>query len=240
MQMILLCGGLGMRLRKVIGEKQKVMVRISGKPFLLRLVEYYKTLGIKDFIFATGYRDDEIIDFFGNGERYGIKIKYSKETEPLGTGGAIRNAYEYIDDEKVFVANGDTMFNVDIKLLNKNMSYYNADMSILLKDEDNKNRYGEVLLDDENEYGGLLKSFIEKNIKKEGTKKTARTYINAGIYLMKKNIIREIELRKLSLEYDIIPKWIEERKKISGIVGDSKFLDIGTEESLNRAKEDIR
>ena len=240
MQMILLCGGLGMRLRKVIGEKQKVMVRISGKPFLLRLVEYYKTLGIKDFIFATGYRDDEIIDFFGNGKRYGIKIKYSKETEPLGTGGAIRNAYEYIDDEKVFVANGDTMFNVDIKLLDKNMSYYNADMSILLKDEDDKKRYGEVLLDDENEYGGLLKSFIEKNIEKEGIKKIARTYINAGIYLMKKNIIREIEFRKLSLEYDIIPKWIEERKKISGIVGDSKFLDIGTEESLNRAKEDIR
>ena len=96
------------------------------------------------------------------------------------------------------------------------------------------------MLDDENEYGGLLKSFIEKNIEKEGIKKIARTYINAGIYLMKKNIIREIELRKLSLEYDIIPKWIEERKKISGIVGDSKFLDIGTEESLNRAKEDIR
>ena len=79
MQMIILCGGLGTRLREVIGEKQKTMAEIKGKPFLAIIVEYYKSLGIDNFILATGYKENEIINYFGNGEKIGVDIVYSRE-----------------------------------------------------------------------------------------------------------------------------------------------------------------
>ena len=234
MQMIILCGGLGTRLREVIGEKQKTMAEIKGKPFLAIIVEYYKSLGIDNFILATGYKENEIINYFGNGEKIGVDIVYSREENPLGTGGAIKNAYDLIKEEKVFVANGDTFFKTDINLLIKNMDHYNSDMSIMLKEETEKKRYGEVLLEKNSLYGGIIKSFKEKN---ENIQKD--TYINAGIYYIKKSLLKNIENKKISLEYDLIPKWIKEKKMITGIVSKSDFIDIGTKESLNKAKEGI-
>lgn len=225
MRMIILCGGLGIRLREVIGERQKTMADINGKPFLKILIDYYKNFGIEDYIFACGYKKEEIYDYFKDGKGFGIRCQYSVEEKPLGTAGAIRNCLDYIDDEYVYVVNGDTLYKFDINLLNKNIEYYNAEMSIATKKANEETRYGFIDYDtyDVN-YGGIIKSFNEKSDNK--TK-----YINGGIYLIKKSLIAEIPLKKCSLETEIIPSWLKQNKKIGFINSDSYFIDIGTKES---------
>ena len=235
MKMIILCGGLGTRLREVIGEKQKTMADVKGKPFLEILIDYYKKFGIKDYIFACGYKKEEIYDYFKDGKDFGINCQYAVEEEPLGTAGAIRNCLEYLDDELVYVVNGDTLYEFDINLLNKSFNHYNADMTIATKKANEETRYGFIDYDvyDEN-FGGLIKSFNEKNVD-VGAKFTSpqikQKFINGGIYLIKKSLIQSIPLKKCSLETEIIPAWLKENKTIGFINSDSYFIDIGTKDS---------
>lgn len=229
MKMIILCGGLGTRLREVIGEKQKTMADVKGTPFLKILVDHYIQKGIKDFIFACGYKKEEIYDYFKDGAKFGIKCEYAIENEPLGTAGAIRNCYDYISEEYVYVVNGDTLYDFDLDLLYKNLQYYNCDMSIATKKANDELRYGFIDYDIYDEaYGGIIKSFNEKKI---DYNINTNKYINGGIYLIKKNLILEIPLKKCSIEVDIIPQWINNKKKIGFINSDSYFIDIGTKES---------
>lgn len=239
MKMIILCGGLGTRLREIIGEKQKTMADVHGTPFLKIVVYYYKKFGIKDFIFACGYKKEEIYDYFKDGKNFGINCEYAVETEPLGTAGAIRNCYDYIDEEYVYVVNGDTLYEFDINMLDKNLSHFNADMSIATKKANEETRYGFIDYDiyDEN-FGGLIKSFNEKDndIRKQSVTVpteicSSYKYINGGIYFMKKSLIKDIPLAKCSLETEIIPKWLNDGKRIGFINSDSYFIDIGTKAS---------
>ena len=185
-----------------------------------------------------------------------LQLVANVETEPLGTAGAIRNCYDYIDDEYVYVVNGDTLYEFDINLLNKNMSHYDTDMSIATKKANEETRYGFIDYDIYDEsFGGLIKSFNEKNVEaniygaqtSRGEHKNCRgeavraqivganacraRYINGGIYLMKKSLIKEIPLIKCSIEIDIIPKWLNSDKKIGFINSESYFIDIGTKAS---------
>lgn len=230
MKMIILCGGLGTRLREVIGEKQKTMADINGTPFLKILVDYYIKFGIKDYIFACGYKKEEIFDYFKDGKDFGLHIDYAVESEPLGTAGAIRNCLDFIDTELVYVVNGDTLYEFDINLLNKNMNHYNTDMSIATKKANEETRYGFIDYDIyDNTNGGIIKSFNEKNVASKPINK--ESYINGGIYLIKKSLIKEIPLKKSSLETDMIPSWLQSNKTIGFINSNSYFIDIGTKDS---------
>ncbi|MCQ2610104.1 MAG: NTP transferase domain-containing protein, partial [Lachnospiraceae bacterium] len=127
MRAILLCGGLGTRLRPVIGEKQKAMAYVKGKPFLHVLIDYLKTQSISEFIFACGYKKEEIEEYFADGKDFDIKVEYAVEKEPLGTGGAIKNCLPYIKEEMIYVLNADTLFKIEYKKLYDNMIKNNTD-----------------------------------------------------------------------------------------------------------------
>lgn len=238
MKLIILCGGLGTRLREVIGEKQKTMASVNGRPFLLNLIENYKKQNIKEIIFACGYKAEEIIEYFGNGKDYGLKFYYAKEQEPLGTGGAIKNAYNLIqnelnDNDYTFVTNGDTLFDADLELLLKNAVILNADMSIVIKSIEDKSRYGSITLKSyDDEIGGVISNFEEKIENNDDTK-----YINGGIYILKNSLIKTIPLKKLSIEKDLIPNWLKEGKTIGCVKSNADFIDIGTKESYERINE---
>ena len=113
MQAILLCGGMGTRLRSVVADRPKPMADICGKPFLQYLLEMLRDKGITEVIFALGYMGEMIEEYFQDGSAFGLKITYSYEEEPLGTGGAIRNALPKILEEEVLVLNADTYFPMD-------------------------------------------------------------------------------------------------------------------------------
>ena len=235
---IILCGGLGTRLRETIGERQKTMAEVKGVPFLLYIINYLKNEGVNQIIFACGYKSEEIVHFFGNGSEFGIVVSYSAEFSPLGTGGAIRNALKFLraEDDRVFILNGDTDFRVELDSLINNMEEYDTDCSIAIKEIKDKSRYGSIKLKKNNKSDVVI-SFDEKvnddkneNVK-EDDKDTA-SFINGGIYLMKKELIQTIEEDKnISLEKELFPLWIKEKIIIGGVVSDKDFVDIGTKAS---------
>ncbi|EGL8742707.1 NTP transferase domain-containing protein, partial [Campylobacter jejuni] len=179
MQAIILCGGLGARLKSVIKDIPKPMAPINNKPFLEFIFEYLKKQGIKEVILAVSYKYEVIKEYFKD-EFLGIKIKYSIEKEPLGTGGAIKDALKFIQNQ-VYVLNGDTIFDIDLKKLVLN----DSKICITLKQMQNFDRYGTVNVDDQ----GIVTSFEEKVFKKQGL-------INGGIYLLKKDIFDKFDLEK--------------------------------------------
>ncbi|EID3128999.1 NTP transferase domain-containing protein, partial [Campylobacter jejuni] len=184
MQAIILCGGLGTRLKSVIKDIPKPMAPINDKPFLEFIFEYLKKQGIKEVILAVSYKYEVIQEYFKD-EFLGIKIKYSIEKEPLGTGGAIKEALKFIKNE-AYVLNGDTIFDIDLKKLILN----NSKICLALKQMNDFDRYGTVELDSKN----YIKLFKEKEFKKQGL-------INGGIYFLNKDIFNDFTLQeKFSFE----------------------------------------
>lgn len=179
MQAIILCGGLGTRLKSVIKDIPKPMAPINNKPFLEFIFEYLKRQGIKEIILAVSYKYEVIQEYFKD-EFLGIKIKYSIEKEPLGTGGAIKEALKFIKNEAC-VLNGDTFFDIDLNKLKLN----GGKIYLALKQMNDFDRYGTVNVDKQ----GFVISFEEKIFKTQGL-------INGGIYLLTKDIFNEFDLEK--------------------------------------------
>ncbi|ECV9672084.1 NTP transferase domain-containing protein [Campylobacter jejuni] len=212
MQAIILAGGLGTRLRSVVQDLPKPMAPINEKPFLAFVLEYLKKQGITEIILSVSYKYELIQEYFKD-EFYGMKIHYNIEKELLGTGGAIKDTLKLVKKE-VYVLNGDTFFDIDLKKLVLNGSK----ICIALKQIQNFDRYGTVNVDEQ----GIVTSFEEKVFKKQGL-------INGGIYLLKKDIFDEFgSEKKFSFE-----EFLQENYKplkIQTQIFNDYFIDIGVPE----------
>lgn len=115
---IILAGGKGERLRPLTNDRPKVMVELAGKPIILWQIEWLKSYGVDTFIVASGYKSEVIEKFLGDGSKFGVRIFYSVEETPLGTGGAIKKAFshpELVSAKDVIVTNGDIITNFDLQ-----------------------------------------------------------------------------------------------------------------------------
>lgn len=212
MQAIVLAGGLGTRLRSVVQDLPKPMAPINGKPFLAFVLEYLKRQGITEIILSVSHKYELIQKYFKD-EFDGVKIHYNIEKELLGTGGAIKDALKLVKNE-VYVLNGDTFFDIDLKKLTLSSSK----ICIALKQMQNFDRYGTINVDEH----GFTTSFKEKIFKKQGL-------INGGIYLLKKNIFDEFNLEeKFSFEEFLQENY--KTLKIQTQIFDDYFIDIGMPE----------
>lgn len=218
---IILAGGLGTRLREVVSDVPKVMAPINGRPFLdISLSFLNKWDCIDRVIIAVGYMAHKIISEYQNSNNYNFKIFFSEEKELLGTGGAIKKALKYAETDNVLALNGDTYIDVNLKDFIEFHKSKNADMTIVLKEVENANRYGLVKIDDNKK----VIFFREKQPASE------RGYINAGMYVFERRLFDSIEDGKfLSLEKELLPLFL--KKKIYGYVSKGKFIDIGIPET---------
>ena len=232
MQAILLCGGMGTRLRSVVSDRPKPMADICGKPFLQYLLEMLRDKGITEVIFALGYMGEMIEEYFQDGSAFGLKISYSYEEEPLGTGGAIRNALPKILEEEVLVLNADTYFPMDYQGLLRFHQENDGDFSLATRAVPDISRYGAVRRD----AAGRILAWNEKL--EDGGQPLAGE-INGGIYVMKKSLIAEIPEGKQSLEQDCVPKWLSEGKRIFGLPFDGYFMDIGIPKDYQQFITDV-
>nr|WP_314999117.1 nucleotidyltransferase family protein [uncultured Oribacterium sp.] len=232
MQAILLCGGMGTRLRSVVSDRPKPMADICGKPFLQYLLEMLRDKGITEVIFALGYMGEMIEEYFQDGSAFGLKIAYSYEEEPLGTGGAIRNALPKILEEEVLVLNADTYFPMDYQGLYHFHQENDGDFSLATRAVPDISRYGAVRRD----AAGRILAWNEKL--EDGGQPLAGE-INGGIYVMKKSLIAEIPEGKQSLEQDCVPKWLSEGKRIFGLPFDGYFMDIGIPKDYQQFITDV-
>ncbi|EIN8667452.1 nucleotidyltransferase family protein [Campylobacter coli] len=219
MQAIVLAGGLGTRLKSVVQDLPKPMAPINGKPFLAFVLEYLKKQGITEVILSVSYKYELIQECFKD-EFDGMKIRYNIEKELLGTGGAIKDALKFIQNQ-AYVLNGDTIFDIDLKKLVLN----DSKICIALKQMQNFDRYGTVNVDDQ----GIVISFEEKVFKKQGL-------INGGIYLLKKDIFDEFDLgKKFSFEEFLQSNC--NALKIQTQIFDDYFIDIGVPQDYKLFKK---
>ena len=224
MQALILCGGLGTRLREAVPDRPKSMAPIRGKPFLELLIRSLKEKGVTDFILATGHMSEQIEAYFDNGKCWDVSVRYSREAQPLGTGGAVKLAESKLAD-RFLVMNGDTFVDFDPAALEKKLEETGAPLVLALREEAHPERYGAVDID----AAGKVRAFVEKGVKQG-------RFINVGVYLVRKEALALIAAdRAVSLEKEWMPKLME--RGIYGVEMKGLFIDIGIPEDFNRAQD---
>lgn len=221
----ILAGGLGRRLRAVVPDQPKVLVKVHGRPFLQYILEQIAHLKIGKVVLCTGYLGERIEACFHDSYK-NLRLVYSREAFPLGTGGALRLALPLFGSGTVIVLNGDSYCNVDLVSFWEWHCAQKAEASILLVEQADTRRYGRI----ETDGTGRVINFEEKN------QQGGKGWINGGIYLLTNQFLQSIPERKVvSLERETFPSWIG-----SGLYGYKtlgRFLDIGTPESYRVAAE---
>lgn len=199
---IVLAGGLGTRLKPITETIPKPMVLINGKPFLEYKLEALKKYGIKDIILCIGYLGEKIENYFGNGENFGLNIKYSHEKELLGTAGAIKNAESLIESDSFLVTNGDTFSEIDLSAL---FSFHESLKPLITIAVTNASNPLEQELIDIKE--DLIKFYVRDTFEHNEYLKTKQKFlINAGTYIFDRKVLDLIpKNKKISLEKDIFP-----------------------------------
>ncbi|MBI5492617.1 MAG: nucleotidyltransferase family protein [Deltaproteobacteria bacterium] len=226
---IVLAGGLGTRLRRVVKDVPKPMAGVNGRPFLSYVLDPLAEAGIAKAVLSTGYRSEAIKDFFGPMYRE-MSIEYMIEEEPLGTGGAILASLGHIRGEELFILNGDTFFEVGLDGLIKAHRDSRAEITLALKPMRDFERYGSVILD-----GNRVAGFREKSFVRAGL-------VNGGVYAVNRDIGEKLSktgLKIFSFEKDFLEKEIGSLNA-SGFVSDSYFIDIGIPEDYERARREFR
>jgi len=223
MEAIVLAGGLGTRLQSVVSDVPKPMAPIGNKPFLEFILKYLKKNGITRVVLSVGYKWEVIKEHFGDTFE-NIELIYSVEDEPLGTGGGIKKAISKVISEQVYIINGDTFFDVDLKLLSLKE---NSKLQLSLKKMYDFDRYGAVEVVD-----NKVIKFSEKSYREVGK-------INGGIYIVSKDIFNNFTLNeKFSFE-----EFMEENIKglnITAKIFEGYFIDIGIPQDYAKAQKEIK
>jgi D-glycero-alpha-D-manno-heptose 1-phosphate guanylyltransferase len=228
---IILAGGFGTRLQSIVSHVPKCMAPVAGKPFLHYVISYFQKQGVEKFILSLGYKHAIIEQYLDNElkmQNPRLTFQLSIEKEPLGTGGAIKLACEYVKEQSAIIINGDTFFKINLHQLISFHKEMNSDCTICLKPMKNFNRYGVVELNNDNS----IKSFSEKKFYTHGL-------INGGVYALnpKKFLIENVS-GKFSFEKDYLEKFYS-KNKFTGLVQDDYFIDIGIPEDYERAQTEI-
>ena len=222
---VLLVGGMGTRLRSVVGAKPKPLAAVGSGSFLELLVRQLRHQGIRRLVLCTGYLAEQIENEFGDGRAVGLSIEYSKEPQPLGTAGAVKLAQPYLRYEPDFlVMNGDSFLEMDFcRLIEFHRAHAGlASMAVLRVP--NATRYGTVEMDT----NGRVIRFAEK------TGDDAPGLINAGVYVFNRGLFEHIPDGPASLERDVFPKLLD--YGIHALEQHGMFIDIGTPEDYARAQ----
>lgn len=223
---IVLCGGFGTRLQKVVSDLPKPMAPVAGRPFLEHVMDYLHNHKVQHAVLAVGYLRESIMEHFK--DRYkDIRISYSIEEELLGTGGGIKQACDMLEGDTAIVLNGDTFFDVDMDALMHFHAEKKATLSVALKEMHNFDRYGTVDID---AHGKIIR-FHEKKYMDAGL-------INGGVYYLNRSVFSHITSSKFSFEKEILEKEYQEGK-VFGKIFNGYFIDIGIPEDYEKAQHDM-
>jgi NDP-sugar pyrophosphorylase family protein len=226
---IVLCGGAGLRLRSVTGDAPKSLASIGSRPFLEILLSQLRRHGFRRAILAVGYQSDLIRSHFGD-RAHGLMLEYSVELTPLGTGGALRNAIEFVESDSALIMNGDSYTDADLSAFAADFRAAKVDISMLVAPADGRVDCGLVSVDPV----GRVLGFKEKQAA-FGTQ-----YVNAGIYMAAKRILCDVPPGlQVSLESELIPRWLTEGKQLRAFRHSGQCIDIGTPERYRSAQDTL-
>lgn len=228
---ILLVGGFGTRLMPLTRNTPKPMLSVAGIPVTEHQLVMAKKAGITQIVLATSYLSDVFTPYFGDGSKWGMSIKYAVEKEPLGTGGAIRNAAQLLDSqESVVILNGDVLSSHDLAEQVRQHEAQDADVTLHLTQVEDARAFGCVPTDAD----GRVTAFLEK------MDNPVTNQINAGCYVFNPHVINKIPLDTVvSVERETFPQLVSNGAKIYGFLDNAYWLDIGTPKALLKASTDI-
>jgi NDP-sugar pyrophosphorylase family protein len=221
---VLLVGGRGTRLRSVVPNAPKPLAKVGDKSFLDLLVRQLSCQGVCQLVMCTGYLADQIEDHFGDGSKQNVAIRYSRELQPLGTGGAIKLAAPLLDGSSEFlVMNGDSFVEFELEALLEFHHQRQAIVSMIVRSIEDSARYGTVGLQ-----GDRVSKFVEK------TGNNAPGMVNAGVYVFRQDVLKYIPSGPCSLEMDVFPGLLD--RGIYALEQPGMFIDIGTPNDYARAQ----
>jgi D-glycero-alpha-D-manno-heptose 1-phosphate guanylyltransferase len=224
MEAIVLAGGLGTRLRAVVADVPKPMAPVGGRPFLAFVLDRLVDAGFATAILAVGYRFELIRSHFGDGYR-GLRLAYSVEHEPQGTGGALRDALALGSGGETFVVNGDTWLDVDYRAMLSAHKRSEAQLTIAVHRVADVGRYGALELE-----GNRVRGFREKGESGAG-------WINGGIYVVGPAL--RACLRRdgaFSFEQDVLVPAVASIAPLAFRTA-GQFIDIGIPDDYARARQ---
>lgn len=221
----ILVGGLGTRLGELTQKTPKPMLDVGGVPFLERLVLHLARKGVDHILLLTCRLADQIEKRLGDGARLGVKIEQLRECSPLGTGGAVKNAFERLP-ERFLLLNGDTLFDVDVKRLWDFHAASGRAATLALRAVPDVSRYGDVEL-----ANGRIVRFREKGRAGPGL-------VSGGVYVLERSALGLLPEGKCSIETDLFPRLVE-AGGLGGVAFDGYFLDIGLPETLDQARREL-
>lgn len=223
---LILAGGYGTRLRKVVHDRPKCMAPIAGIPFLEHQLRLLKKQGIGEAVLALSYMADKVKSHFGDGRALGLRLLYSEEEAPLGTAGALKNAERYLD-KRFFVINGDSYADIALVALHREHTEKKSVATLGVTEIEGALEYGSVVLE-----GDHVVAFREKEL-------SGRLLINAGVYLFEPEILARIPPRQnVSLENDLFPQLAQEGLLVAHRY-QGYFMDIGRPETYAQFKKDV-
>jgi NDP-sugar pyrophosphorylase family protein len=228
LDVFVLAGGLGTRIRPVLGDLPKLLAPLGGRPYLAHLFDWLRQRGAWRVILGLGYQADAVLAYLRDCPPDNLKVETVVEPRPLGTAGALRFARGALSGDPVLVMNGDSLTDAD---LSQFVAHYQAARvagalaSVVCAEVADAGRYGRVEIDN----AGFVRRFVEKDGSFHG-----RAPVNAGVYLLSAALLDDIAAGDaLSLERDVFARLTP--KSLAAFAGPAAFIDIGTPESLARA-----
>lgn len=226
MEAIILAGGKGTRLSSVLNGMPKPMAPIGNRVFLEIILDKLKESQVTNVVLSVGYKANVIQQYFGS-EYAGIRITYAAEARPLGTGGAIRAALAYIRGTKALVLNGDTYLDLNYRGMIQAHEVTGRPLSIAAVEVLDTSRYGQMLVQQDTVIG----------FSDQGSGRGSGT-INAGVYVVEKNVFRDDQSECFSFERDFLARFVSSLRpyafRTSGY-----FIDIGIPEDYARAQHEL-
>jgi len=220
----ILVGGLGTRLRSVVTDRPKVLAPVAGRPFLSHLLDQLDDAGLREVTLLVGFAADQVQAAFGDSYR-NLRVNYSVEPKPLGTGGALRLALPLLNCDTILLLNGDSYCDVDFPGFAAFHREHSVAATLALAEVPDGSRFGRVLRNT----AGRIERFEEKG----GSMSPG--WINAGVYFFERELVAGIESnRAVSLERDVLPQWVR-RGRVFGFPA-GRFIDIGTPQSFAQAE----
>ncbi|HIE33884.1 MAG TPA: nucleotidyltransferase family protein [Candidatus Altiarchaeales archaeon] len=225
---VILAGGKGTRMRPFTYEMPKPLIPVQGKPLLQYIIELLRKYEIRNIILSTGYLGDKIKEYFGDGNKFGVKIEYVEEDEEMGTAGSLNLMKDKLNGT-FLMFNGDVLANIDLHDLIKFHHENRGLATIALTPVRDPSRFGVANL-----RGNRILEFIEK------PKRTTKSkLINAGVYVLEPQVINYVPEGKVMMESDVFPKLAADGK-LYGYPFDGQWFDTGTHEAYERAIKEWR
>jgi NDP-sugar pyrophosphorylase family protein len=233
MRAMILAAGFGTRLKPLTLSLPKPMFPVLNRPLLEHTLNLLKSQGIQDIIVNVHHLPEKIIEHFGNGSDFGVRLQFSREEEILGTAGGIKKAQAFLEEETFLVINSDVLADIDLKKVLDFHKEKKSCLTLVVRKDSHPEKYKPIELADD----GRITRFVDASIKNPPA--TTQRVMFTGIQIMEPEIFSRIPPGKFfGTAEDVFPKMIEKGLPVYGTLHEKYWIDMGTRETYIQAQAD--